>query len=76
MRELQKLLSVDGTANKELVVPSEVLVPFKDKGFLEYKIVLSLQHRGLISSQHSQSITPVFGKHDTKYNFCLAPSLK
>lgn len=37
MQELEKLLSVDGAANRELVVPSEVLVPCKDEELLEYK---------------------------------------
>lgn len=37
MQELEKLLPLDVIANRELVVPSEVLVPFKDEGLLEYK---------------------------------------
>ena len=37
MQEPEKLLSVDSTANGELVFTSEVLIPFKDEGLLEYK---------------------------------------
>lgn len=37
MQELKKLLPLDVIANRELVVPSEVPVPFKDEGLLEYK---------------------------------------
>lgn len=37
MQELEKLLSVDDIANRELVVPSGALVHVKDEGFLEYE---------------------------------------
>lgn len=37
LQEPEKQLSVVSTANRELVVPREVLVPFKDKGLLEYE---------------------------------------
>lgn len=37
MQEQEKLLSVSDIGNRELVVPSGILVPVKDEGLLEYE---------------------------------------
>lgn len=76
MQELEKLLSVDGIANRELVVPSGVLVPVKDEGLLEYEKDNALFAAQGNDKQPSQLSTPVLAKHDTKYDIRLTSPLK
>lgn len=75
MQELEKLLSVDDIANRELVVPSGALAHVKDEGFLEYEKDNSLFIVLGNDKQPSQPSSPVLAKHDTKYYICLTSSL-
>lgn len=76
MQELEKLLSVDGIPNSELVVPNGVLVSVKDEGLLEHEKDNALFAALGNDKQPSQHRTPVLAKHDTKHDICLTSCLK
>lgn len=75
MQEPGKLLSVDGIANRELVVPNGALVCARDEGLLEYEKDNSLFAVLGNDKQLSQPSSLLLAKHDTKYDICLTSSL-
>ncbi|KAF4788371.1 hypothetical protein TURU_161485 [Turdus rufiventris] len=76
LQEQEKLLSVSDIGNRELVVPSGVIVPVKDEGLLEYEEDNALFAVLGNDKQPSQPSTLVLAKHDTKHDICLTSSLK